>query len=233
MNLRVDQALGNPRPAVTAYVSSHDLSEGTYPSLAALVREISNEVKQYGSIAKMPADTVGNARNDMYLASEAIRFLIKDKAGDLSPQEIKTLNAYKLSLDEATKFIPTWVKIAVAIALGLGTMIDWKRTVVTVGEKIGKTHLTYAQGACAEITAAATIAAADVYGLPVSTSHVLSSGIAAEANRALDHSSAALVAANSVLPSRTTCPTKISRCHKPAIGCHSGSSSPTPDSWRF
>ena len=70
------------------------------------------------------------------------------------------------------------MKIAVAIALGLGTMIGWKRIVVTVGEKIGKTHLTYAQGACAEITAAATIAAADGYGLPVSTTHVLSSGIA-------------------------------------------------------
>ena len=70
------------------------------------------------------------------------------------------------------------MKIAVAIALGLGTMIGWKRIVVTVGEKIGKTHLTYAQGACAEITAAATIAAADGFGLPVSTTHVLSSGIA-------------------------------------------------------
>ena len=68
--------------------------------------------------------------------------------------------------------------MAVACALGFGTMIGWKRIVVTVGEKIGKTHLTYAQGACAEITAAATIAAADVYGLPVSTTHVLSSGIA-------------------------------------------------------
>ena len=85
---------------------------------------------------------------------------------------------YKLSLDQATKFIPGWVKIAVAIALGLGTMVGWKRIVVTVGEKIGKTHLTYAQGACAEITAAMTIAAADGYGLPVSTTHVLSSGIA-------------------------------------------------------
>ena len=70
------------------------------------------------------------------------------------------------------------MKIAVAIALGLGTMIGWKRIVVTVGEKIGKTHLTYAQGACAEIVAAATIAAADVFGLPVSTTHVLSSGVA-------------------------------------------------------
>ena len=170
--------LGNPRPAVTAYVSSHELNEGTYPSLAVLVRDISHQVTQYGSIARMPVDAVGNARNDMYLASEAIRFLMKDKESDLSPAEVTTLKAYKLSLDEATKFIPTWVKISVAIALGLGTMIGWKRIVITVGEKIGKTHLTYAQGACAEITAAATIAAADVYGLPVSTTHVLSSGIA-------------------------------------------------------
>jgi PiT family inorganic phosphate transporter len=170
--------LGNPRPAITAYVSSHELNEGTYPSLAVLVRDISDQVTKYGSLARMPADSVGNTRNDIYLASEAIRFLMKDKASELSEDDLKTLNAYKLSLDQATKFIPIWVKIAVAIALGLGTMIGWKRIVVTVGEKIGKTHLTYAQGACAEITAAATIAAADLYGLPVSTTHVLSSGIA-------------------------------------------------------
>jgi inorganic phosphate transporter, PiT family len=170
--------LGNPRPAVTAYVSTRTINEGTFPSLAVLVKEISDEVTKYGSIARMPSDMVGNARNDMYLTSEAIRFLMKDKEADLSADDIKALTAYKQSLDAATKFIPTWVKIAVAIALGLGTMIGWKRIVVTVGEKIGKTHLTYAQGACAEITAAATIAAADMYGLPVSTTHVLSSGIA-------------------------------------------------------
>ena len=170
--------MGNPRPAVTAYVASHEINEGTYPSLAVLVRDISEEVTKYGSFAKVPTSAVGNTRNDMYLASEAIRFLMKDKESDLSTEEVRTLSAYRLSLDAATKFIPTWVKVAVAIALGLGTMIGWKRIVVTVGEKIGKTHLTYAQGACAEITAAATIAAADMYGLPVSTTHVLSSGIA-------------------------------------------------------
>jgi inorganic phosphate transporter, PiT family len=170
--------LGNPRPAVTAYVAQHQINEGTFPSLAALVNEIAKQVTQYGSIAKMPVDQVGNTRNDMYLASEAIRFLVKDKESNLNAQDIAALNAYKGSLDNATKFIPLWVKIVVAIALGLGTMVGWKRIVVTVGEKIGKTHLTYAQGACAEITAAATIAAADGYGLPVSTTHVLSSGIA-------------------------------------------------------
>ena len=70
--------LGNPRPAVTAYISSHEINEGTYPSLAALVRDISDQVTKYGSLAKMPADSVGNTRDDMYLASEAIRFLMKD-----------------------------------------------------------------------------------------------------------------------------------------------------------
>ncbi|MDB5611931.1 MAG: inorganic phosphate transporter [Bradyrhizobium sp.] len=170
--------IGNPRPAVTGYVAEHQINEGTYPSLAVLVTDIRNQVTQYGSLAKFPADVVGNTRNDMYLVSEAIRFLMKDKESELSTDQVATLNSYKGSLDGATKFIPTWVKIVVAIALGLGTMIGWKRIVVTVGEKIGKTHLTYAQGACAEITAAATIAAADGYGLPVSTTHVLSSGIA-------------------------------------------------------
>ena len=93
---------------------------------------------------------------------------MKDKESDLNKEEVGTLNAYKGSLDSATKFIPTWVKVAVAIALGLGTMIGWKRIVITVGET-GKTHLTYAQGASAELVAAATIGAADMFGLPVST----------------------------------------------------------------
>jgi inorganic phosphate transporter, PiT family len=114
----------------------------------------------------------------MYLVDEALRNLMKDKDAELSKEEVGVLNAYKQSLDTATKFIPTWVKISVAIALGLGTMIGWKRIVVTVGEKIGKTHLTYGQGAAAELVAAATIAGADMYGLPVSTTHVLSSGVA-------------------------------------------------------
>jgi PiT family inorganic phosphate transporter len=81
-------------------------------------------------------------------------------------------------MDKVTKFIPAWVKFAVALSLGLGTMIGWKRIVVTVGEKIGKDHLTYAQGAAAELVAMATILAADGMGLPVSTTHVLSSGVA-------------------------------------------------------
>ena len=170
--------LGDPRPAVMEYVAHHKINEGTFPSLAVLIRDIDNQVKQYGSIARIPAGAVGNTRNDMYLADEALRNLMKDKDSDLSKDDGATLNTYKQSLDASTKFIPIWVKVSVAIALGLGTMVGWKRIVITVGEKIGKIHLTYGQGAAAELVAAATIAGADMYGLPVSTTHVLSSGVA-------------------------------------------------------
>jgi PiT family inorganic phosphate transporter len=118
----------------------------------------------------------------MYVVSEALRIMAKYPGKDGTPvftaADNKALGAYKKQLDNATKFIPTWVKVAVAIALGLGTMVGWKRIVVTVGEKIGKEHLTYAQGAAAEIVAAVTILGADHLHMPVSTTHVLSSGVA-------------------------------------------------------
>ena len=170
--------IGDPRPAVTDYIHAHKISEGTYPSLAVLVKQISDQVKDYGSVAKTPLDKVQNVRNDMYLTSEALRVLAKDKESELTDVEKKEIGEFKKELDLSTKFIPIWVKVCVAIALGLGTMVGWKRIVVTVGEKIGKTHLTYGQGAAAELVAAATIGAADGLGLPVSTTHVLSSGVA-------------------------------------------------------
>ena len=91
---------------------------------------------------------------------------------------VTALRDYQKAIDNSTKFIPVWVKVVVALALGLGTMVGWRRIVITVGEKIGKSHLTYAQGASAEMVAMTTIGIADVFGLPVSTTHVLSSGVA-------------------------------------------------------
>lgn len=172
------RVLGDPRPAVTNYISRHELNEGTFPSLVALMKEIAQDIKSHGEISKIPFAAVGNTRNDIYLVSEALRFLAKDKAAELTDADKKVLKNYKDEIDKATKFIPTWVKVAVAIALGLGTMVGWKRIVITVGEKIGKEHLTYGQGAAAELVAMSTIAAADSFGLPVSTTHVLSSGVA-------------------------------------------------------
>ena len=168
----------DPRAAVTAFIADKKTNPDTLPSLSALVGDIDRQVTSYGTIAHVPGTRSKNMRNDMYLASEAVKRLAASKSAGFAEADAKALTTYKGSLDKATRFIPTWVKIAVAFALGLGTMIGWKRIVVTVGEKIGKSHLTYAQGASAELVAMATIGLADAFGLPVSTTHVLSSGVA-------------------------------------------------------
>jgi inorganic phosphate transporter, PiT family len=172
-------ATNDARAAIAAYVRTKQANPDTVADLASLVGSIADQVSGGGgSIAKMPAASVANVRNDMYLASESIRLLQKDPKVAFSADAKRNLTAFKTEIDDATKFIPLWVKVVVAIALGLGTMVGWKRIVVTVGEKIGKTHLTYAQGASAEVVAMLTIGAADSFGLPVSTTHVLSSGVA-------------------------------------------------------
>jgi inorganic phosphate transporter, PiT family len=175
--------LGAPIEQTRTTLSDYVRTKKYRPEVLAAVADISGSIgalvdDTHSSLARMPAATVPNVRNDMYLASEAIRLLQKDKLVQLSPTATSDLKIFKTKIDAATKFIPLWVKVAVAIALGLGTMVGWKRIVVTVGEKIGKSHLTYAQGASAEVVAMLTIAAADSFGLPVSTTHVLSSGVA-------------------------------------------------------
>ncbi|MET0270132.1 MAG: inorganic phosphate transporter [Sphingomonas sp.] len=166
------------RAAVTRYIADKRHAPATLPALSVLVRDIDRQVAGYGSLATVPAAAAGNIRNDMYLSAEAIKRLGKDEAVRLSDAQRETLGVHRTALDAGTRFIPTWVKVAVAFALGLGTMVGWKRIVVTVGEKIGKSHLTYAQGASAELVAMGTIFSADALGLPVSTTHVLSSGVA-------------------------------------------------------
>jgi PiT family inorganic phosphate transporter len=166
------------RATLSRFVRTKAVEPTTLPALAALSGSIGDQVQQHDTLAKVPAATVANVRNDMYLVSESIRLLDKDSHVTLDADTHTKLMVFKKDIDAATKFIPLWVKVAVAIALGLGTMIGWKRIVVTVGEKIGKTHLTYAQGMSAELVAMITIGAADNFGLPVSTTHVLSSGVA-------------------------------------------------------
>jgi PiT family inorganic phosphate transporter len=168
----------DPRAAVLEMVRTRTVTAQGLPALGAMADTIAKQVGDYGSIDKVPPGSMVNIRNEMYLVSEGLRYLGKSKTVSVSEADQKYLGAYKKQLDHSTKFIPTWVKVAVAIALGLGTMIGWKRIVITVGERIGKTHLTYAQGASAELVAMATIGAAEMYGLPVSTTHVLSSGVA-------------------------------------------------------
>jgi len=169
---------GEPRAEVTDYVRTHEFKPSTMVAVQELINDNGNEMSMYKNLRDVPARETPNFRNNMYLVSEAFRIMKKSGQPKISDADWGVLNNYKKHIDGATKFIPLWVKVAVALALGLGTMVGWKRIVVTVGEKIGKDHLTYAQGAAAEITAMITIGTADTLGLPVSTTHVLSSGVA-------------------------------------------------------
>ncbi len=153
-------------------------TDKTYASLITESKSIADTLTTATSFSSLNKDARTALRTDIYLVDEAIGKIVKGGKTVTDKDQVASLKKAKGDLDKITKYIPDWVKVAVAVALGLGTMIGWKRIVVTVGEKIGKAHLTYAQGASAELVAYATIQAADIYGLPVSTTHVLSSGIA-------------------------------------------------------
>jgi PiT family inorganic phosphate transporter len=164
---------------LTAYnnPTGSKLSPKTFAAVATESQSIVDALSTTTDLNSLPHNQRAALRTDIYLVDGALdkfgkKKLITDTAGAAAAKSAKS------DLDGITKYIPIGVKFAVALALGLGTMVGWKRIVVTVGEKIGKSHLTYAQGASAEMMAAATIGLADGLGLPVSTTHVLSSGIA-------------------------------------------------------
>lgn len=167
------------REVLTKYIQTKEMSLEVVPALASLTDHLGNHVAEYGDLKDIPEKEVSTIRNDMYLSTTAFKRL--DKAKQLpamSESEAKTVKEYRKNLDSFLQYIPTWVKVAVALALGLGTMVGWKRIVVTVGERIGKSHMTYGQGMSAELVAMTTIAAADGLGMPVSTTHVLNSAVA-------------------------------------------------------
>ncbi|MBK6535483.1 MAG: inorganic phosphate transporter [Deltaproteobacteria bacterium] len=131
-----------------------------------------------GRIADIPRAERFAVRQEILTADKSLEALVKRGGLGLSASEASALASDRKALRRLTDYAPSWVLIAIALSLGIGTMVGWRRIVVTVGEKIGKAHLTYAQGACAELVAASTIGIASATGLPVSTTHVLSSGIA-------------------------------------------------------
>jgi PiT family inorganic phosphate transporter len=167
------------RNTLTTYIQTKEITPEVVPALASLTDHLGDRVAQYGDLKAIPEAEVSIIRNDMYLSSTAFKRL--DKAEQLpamSQDQGKAIKEYRSKLDSFLQYIPTWVKVAVALALGLGTMVGWKRIVVTVGERIGKNHMTYGQGMSAELVAMTTIAAADGFGMPVSTTHVLNSAVA-------------------------------------------------------
>ncbi len=167
------------RDVITKYIQTKEITPEVVPALASLTDHLGEKVGSYTSIKDVPEAQVSEFRNDMYLSTTAFKRLDKAEAlPTMSAAQEKTVDEYRDNLDSFLQYIPTWVKVATALALGLGTMVGWKRIVVTVGERIGKQHMTYGQGMSAELVAMSTIAAADGFGMPVSTTHVLNSAVA-------------------------------------------------------
>jgi len=163
--------------ALTQYLRSGHIEPDTLAALGVANVAAADRLAHVDELTALPAADRVALRLNVYLVSETLNRMQKTHQLPAG-LDAKSAASYQKSLTRLTNFIPLWVKIAVSLALGLGTMIGWKRIVVTVGEKIGKAHLTYAQGAAAELVAFGTIEAADLLGLPVSTTHILSSGIA-------------------------------------------------------
>jgi PiT family inorganic phosphate transporter len=130
------------------------------------------------NVNNIPKDQKFEVRKDIMLMDRNINSLLKKEEVRLSEADKAILKAELKKVRKITDYSPRWVIVLISISLGLGTMIGWKRIVKTVGEKIGKEHLTYAQGASAELVASMTIGLSTNFGWPVSTTHVLSSGIA-------------------------------------------------------
>jgi PiT family inorganic phosphate transporter len=148
----------------------------TLPALALKNANIVRTLSRITSLKELSAEERAQLRRDVYLLDASIDHLLRsDIIGDA---DAAALDTYRDELMPITDYIPNWVKFAVACALGLGTMVGWKRIVTTIGEKIGKAKLSYAQGASAELVTMSTIGLADVVGVPVSTTHILASGVA-------------------------------------------------------
>ncbi|ENV02246.1 MULTISPECIES: inorganic phosphate transporter [Acinetobacter] len=167
------------RVILTKYIQTKEQTPEVVPALASMTDHLGERVSSYNNLKDIPEAAISEIRNDMYLSTTSFKRLDKANAlPKMDQSQEKLVKEYRSSLDSFLQYIPTWVKVAVALALGLGTMVGWKRIVVTVGERIGKHHMTYGQGMSAELVAMSTIAAADGLGMPVSTTHVLNSAVA-------------------------------------------------------
>ena len=155
----------------------------------------SDEKKQYHQIKKYSAhfnQNIGTAifssdidiknrfelRKDVVKVTKGAEKLLKSENFAISSKDKKIIITEIKDSKKLVEYAPSWVIIIISVCLGLGTMVGWKRIVKTIGEKIGKQHMSYAQGASAELVASMGIGVASAYGVPVSTTHMLSSGIA-------------------------------------------------------
>lgn len=165
---------------IEAMIDAHGDAAGQAAIAAARGRLDDLQARLGGaqSVEAVPAGERFAIRQDILLADRAVGELVVAGHLGLGAEEAAELAAARRSMRRVTEYAPPWVLLAIALSLGLGTMVGWRRIVVTVGERIGKSHLTYAQGMSAEVVAASAIGVASLSGLPVSTTHVLSSGVA-------------------------------------------------------
>lgn len=157
------------------------MSRTTDPTFQPLTEELGRvnaALTGATSLQSLPSETRAAIRSDLLRIDPLLARWDKAQGPQLTSEEREAFRKDQKQLRGMTDFVVPWVPMMVALALGIGTTVGWKRIVVTVGEKIGKAHLTYAQGATAEVVAMGLISGAGTLGLPVSTTHVLSSGIA-------------------------------------------------------
>ena len=160
---RVEQKLSDPTVAADVF------SPSERASLQAELQSVRASLHGKSTVRDIPREVRWEVRSRIQRVDDELGRM---KAAGLD------LEAERRSLKDLTEYAPPWVILAVALSLGVGTMVGWRRIVVTIGEKIGKTHMSYSQGAAGELVAASTIGVSASLGLPVSTTHVLSSGIA-------------------------------------------------------
>lgn len=166
---------------VVTTIDSTTLSKGDRAKLSQVIfmtHDLQNKFSLVNSAGSIAKDDKFVVRKDIMLIDRHLKSLMKKDEVRLSEADKKTLTNNMKEVRKVTDYSPTWVILMISLSLGVGTMIGWKRIVKTVGEKIGKEHLTYAQGASAEMVASITIGLSTSFGWPVSTTHVLSSGIA-------------------------------------------------------
>ena len=150
----------------------------TFAQVSSIQMTLSEKFKNASSTGDIPSSEHFTMRKDIIVMDKGIKSLIKNDDVNISANDKKNLETQMKSVKKATDYSPTWVLVIISLSLGIGTVIGWKRIVKTIGEKIGKEHLTYAQGASAEFVASTTIGLSSFWGWPVSTTQILSSAIA-------------------------------------------------------
>src|SRR5579863_6708760 len=170
-------SLNTTQESLQRTLSSNSADQKDMLALDSLINKTKQEISTDPSGKIVPAATFA-MRKHIQGITKGLKAILENKSLNIADADRAAFKTFAASLGKITDYAPVWVIAIISTSLGIGTMIGWKRIVVTIGERIGKEHLNYAQGASAELVAASTIGASTWLGLPVSTTHVLSSGVA-------------------------------------------------------